>query len=103
MSATERIQFVGAIDALRAYGGLDCPELAIKGMIDAIDNGPKFGSPMFVFTDASAKDATVANIKLLKKNAKENSISINFFISGRLCWRGTDAAYKDIAASTSGK
>ena len=35
-------------------------------MIDAFKPEPQIGSPMFVFTDATPKDATASNIDLLK-------------------------------------
>ena len=97
------MQFVAAIDALTAHRGRDCPELAFKGMIDAIKKEPKFGSPMFVFTDALAKDATAANMLTLKQLAADNAISITFFLSGNSCGGGTDATFKEIATTTAGK
>ena len=54
-SESQRSTFLSDIDGLPAIGGGDCPELAFTGMINAFDEGPKYGSPMFVFTDASAK------------------------------------------------
>ena len=61
-----REEFVDAIGRLSANGGGDCPELAIKGMLDAFKPEPQIGSPMFVFTDATPKDATTSNIDTLK-------------------------------------
>ena len=46
-----------ALRALSAHGGGDCPELAFTGMENALEEGPEVGSSMFVFTDASPKDA----------------------------------------------
>ena len=52
-----RAAFEAAINNLRVKGGGDCEELTFHGIIDAITKGkPKHGSPMFVFTDAGAKD-----------------------------------------------
>ena len=54
---TSSTEFQAAIDNLRARGGGDCEELPFHGIIDAINLGqPKPGSPMYVFTDAGAKD-----------------------------------------------
>lgn len=73
-----------ALDQLTAKGGGDCPELTFNGVIDAIENGdPYVGSPMFVFTDAGAKDGE------RPKYTQENSIGlalqymilVNFFYS----------------------
>ena len=51
--------FKNSIQALSAHGGGDCPELAFHGIVDAMEKGnPKPESPMYVFTDATAKDAS---------------------------------------------
>ena len=62
----DREDFVAAIGALGANGGGDCPELTFQGMLDAFRPEPQIGSPMFVFTDATPKDATTSNINKLK-------------------------------------
>lgn len=79
-----------ALDTLVAEGGLDCPELTFNGIIDAIERGDPFvGSPMFVFTDAGAKEGdgpkyTFENALGL---AQHYMIPVNFFYSteSRLC------------------
>jgi uncharacterized repeat protein (TIGR01451 family) len=48
-----------AIRALRATGGGDCPELAYTGMLQAM-GAMDPGGHLFVFTDASARDASLA-------------------------------------------
>ena len=54
---SSRAQFEAAINNLQVRGGKDCEELTFHGIIDAINKGqPKPSSPMFVFTDAGAKD-----------------------------------------------
>ncbi|XP_057291700.1 hemicentin-1-like [Hydractinia symbiolongicarpus] len=105
-SEKERAGFITAISNLRARGGGDCPELAIKGMLNALDQGPKYGSPMFVFTDATAKDDSAENLEALKSAADMNSATITFFTNLNGCTgsgkTGIDS-YKDIASYTSGQ
>ena len=56
MEAGKGTQFVKAIEDLSPSGGGDCPELAFRGITDALNEGPQSGSPLYVFTDATAKD-----------------------------------------------
>jgi len=53
---TDKKKFLQALDALKADGGGDCPEMAIHGMERVFRHGFEAGSPMFVITDAGAKD-----------------------------------------------
>ena len=76
---SDKAEFVTAIDSLRVYGGRDCPELSFTGMLEAYRANPQLGSPMFVFTDASAKDDTAENMVKLKATASQYGSSINFF------------------------
>ena len=55
-------KFEKAIDSPSASGGVDCPELTFKGILDAMNESPNYGSPMYVFTDASAKDYSIDNM-----------------------------------------
>jgi hypothetical protein len=48
--------FKGAISALFASGGDDCPELAMSGMLQGLSASDE-GGDLFMFTDASAKDS----------------------------------------------
>jgi hypothetical protein len=76
--------FVDAISKLKATGGGDCPELTMQGILDALNEGPDWGSPLYVFTDASAKDATPENIDEVKLLAKYLGVTINFFTTGKV-------------------
>ena len=51
--------FKGAISALFASGGGDCPELSQTGMLQALSASDE-GGDLFMFTDASALDAGLA-------------------------------------------
>ena len=84
----ERKKFVKAIESLRPHGGGDCPELAFKGMINAIDAPPHKGSPLYVFTDACPKDDTQDNVDYVKINSYEDSLVTYFFaFDGSKCSR----------------
>ena len=90
------------IDRLGAHGGGDCPELIFTGMLNALD-GAQYGSPMFVFTDASAKDANSTNKETLKSLADLTDITINFFAHRDGCSSGGINHYEEIAKHTGGK
>lgn len=94
--------FVSDIARLRTKNRLECPKKSFQGMLKAYGIEPKVGSPMFVFTDASAKDDTPENMETLKATAKAYSSSINFFTQGPGCVKGYQS-YKEMAANTSGQ
>jgi len=75
--------FVQEISKLNANGGGDCPELTMAGILNALYEGPDWGSPLYVFTDASAKDGTKENIKEVKMMAELQGNTINFFTTGK--------------------
>ncbi|XP_031568697.1 uncharacterized protein LOC116303312 [Actinia tenebrosa] len=101
---TNAAGFVKAISNLRASGGGDCPELTMTGILNAIYEGPDPGSPLYVFTDASAKDATDKNIRDVITMAKYEDITINFYTTGSLCGKSiVDNPFLKIAEATSGQ
>jgi len=103
-SSTEKIQFLNAIQGLRAHAGGDCPELTFTGILDAMAESPNYGSPLYVFTDASAKDATEENIEevLSFADSEVNGITINFFTTG-LCGRSSFEPFEKLARETCGQ
>ena len=50
-----------ALDNLVAIGGGDCPEMVIHGMQEVFSHGFSYRSPMFVITDAGAKDRSISD------------------------------------------
>ncbi|MBK1612477.1 hypothetical protein CKO44_03240 [Rubrivivax gelatinosus] len=58
-STADANAFKAAIGALGASGGGDCPELSMAGSYSAVDLSDDRGD-VFVFTDASSKDASLA-------------------------------------------
>ena len=95
-------QFVRAINSLKAHGGGDCPELTFEGIRKAIDENPFEGSPLYVFTDATAKDYTEENLISLLAIAIDYGITINFFTTN-LCGRSSYAPFETLAMETSGQ
>lgn len=104
-SDLEKTKFLQDLNKLPATGGLDCPEPTFKGMLNALNYGPKYGSPMFVFTDATSKDDTLENMEALKQKANSLSCKIFFFTNTEGCKSGNKQgieSFKDIASFTSG-
>ena len=79
--------------------------MAFGGMIEAYDANPKLGSPMFVFTDAGAKDDTFEMKEGLKTLADQYSTTINFFTNYRGCGdaKGTYNTTSQIASAINHK
>jgi len=101
---TDGKQFQDAINALQASGGGDCPELAINGILNGMAEGPKLGSPLYVLTDASAKDATTDNIREVLSFANSQGITINFLTTGSCNDDGSPyAPFEKIASETCGQ
>ena len=93
---------MSAIRGLKPHAGGDCPELTFEGIRKAIDEGPSFGSPLYVFTDAAAKDYTAHRLTDLINIAKDNGITINFFTTG-LCGHSSYEPFERLARETSGQ
>ena len=72
-------------------------------MINALESGPQPGSSMYVFTDASAKDATEDNKNTILDLAHSLDVKINFFTRGRFgCGAGSFEPYENLASETGG-
>ncbi len=104
MEAGKSNEFLKAIDGLSAGGGGDCPELTFRGIIDALNAGSKDDakSPLFVFTDATAKDATPENTLMASISAKTKGASVYFFTTG-LCGMTSYKPFEDLAKETCGQ
>lgn len=63
---------------------------------------PKYGSPLYVFTDATAKDYTKENLEQVLWVADDNGITINFFTTG-LCGRSSYEPFEKMAKETCGQ
>lgn len=71
--------FLARVNALRASGGGDCPELSQSALLQAIGASRK-DSKLFSFTDASAKDAALANS--VNAAAQARRIKITHLLTG---------------------
>ena len=90
------------IRRLRAHAGGDCPELTFKGILDALAESPNYGSPLYVFTDATAKDFTEDNLDEVLLFAEENGVTINFFTTG-LCGLSSYQPFEKMTKETCGQ
>lgn len=102
MEAGKGAEFIKAIAALSAHGGGDCPELTFRGIIDALNEGVQDDSPLYVFTDATAKDATPENIELARVMAMSKRSSVYFFATG-LCGKSKYEPFEYLATETCGQ
>jgi hypothetical protein len=87
------------IEGLKATGGGDCPELAMKGILNALELVDE-GSALFVFTDAAAKDSDLkTNVTIA---ATEKSTTISFFGKQDCGSLKDHAVYGEIASALEG-
>ena len=96
-------RFIARINELRAHGGGDCPEMAFKGIIEALKAGPVEDSPLYVFTDAPPKDATLDNIEEAKNHAKVVGINVYFFATRGCGDPSSVKPFEDLATETRGQ
>lgn len=71
-------------------------------MRNAIDQSPQYGSPLYVFTDATAKDYNPDKLTTLLEIAEDNGITLNFFTTG-LCGRSSYGPFTKLAQETCGQ
>ena len=90
--------FKGALAGLTASGGGDCPELSMQGLFNAVSAADK-GAQVYLFTDASAKDAARMGSILDLASAKRSKIFTPLFGS---C-SPYDPAYFTLARHTGGQ
>jgi len=91
-------QFLAQVDALSPGGGGDCPELSQGALLKAVGASVP-GSSMFLFSDASAKDASLgATTDAL---AQERNIRISPVLTGSCS--PVDPVYKRNATETGGQ
>lgn len=77
-ATTNASTFKAAINGLFASGGGDCPELAMSGMLRALSASDD-GGVLFMFTDASAKDGSLAGAVASLAAKKESKVFIMTF------------------------
>lgn len=106
-SVTNISSFEAIMDGLTASGGGDCPELSLTGILNAIDAVDE-DAQVFMFTDAAAKDADLAEDVTTAALAKQ--VNVNIFKFDSSCDDGlekrvdheSDVIYGEVAAGTGG-
>ena len=81
MDGSKRDEFLTFVNNVNVADGDDCDELAISGIRAVYGFGVEEGSPIYVLTDAGAKDASEDNLLALEIMAFESRTPINFFLS----------------------
>jgi hypothetical protein len=97
-STSDSGSFLGQVNSLFASGGGDCPELAMHGLLDAV-NAADEQSTLFLFTDASAKDSGL--FPNVDAAAVKKKITVNFALFGSCS--PIDPAYLATASATGGQ
>ena len=91
--------FLSKLEGLLVYGGGDCPERAMQGILNALELVDWF-SAIFVFTDAPAQDGhrkqEVIDAAVSKKT------TINFFDKQDCGFQAEHAVYQEIADALDG-
>lgn len=90
--------FLAAVNSLFASGGGDCPELSQTGLLRAIAASLP-DATLYLFTDASAKDSSLAGNVIAAAQAKR--IQLNYPLFGSCS--PIDPAYIQGAAATGGQ
>ena len=88
------------INAISPSGGGDCPELSNSALLRAV-NKAKFGSRIYVYTDASVKDTDRYLTDNVKAVAKRKDIFIKYILSGSCS--PIDPIYEEVARETGGQ
>lgn len=96
---TEIINFT---DSIRPHAGWDCPEMAMTALLGALDKS-SFGSFIFFFSDASAKDYTKHS--LVTAVAQERLVKLFLVLTGCCshCESEQFKAYEKLATATNGR
>ena len=96
-SVAELTALEAAVNAIRAFGGGDCPELGMTGILNALSLANP-DSNVIVLTDASPKDVERKDEVIAKATELRNSI--HFFLSRDGC--GDFSPYMEVAEATFG-
>lgn len=94
----EPSSLLAAVSALFPHGGGDCPELSQTGMLNGLFASYPF-SELFLFTDASSKDAGVGPTVI--SVAQDDNTTLNYALTGSCS--PIDPAYSRGARETGGQ
>jgi hypothetical protein len=95
---TDASAFKDAISAIGASGGGDCPEYSMTGVLQGLSAADEGGS-LFLFTDASAKDSSLAGT--VSSLATSKDIQVYPFLFGSCS--PIDPAYTRVARESGGQ
>ena len=97
-------QFIKYVDGIKASGGGDCSEFSFDGMISSLYEDPRWGSPLYVFTDAPPKDADEENKETLRVLAEDLGVTVNFFAGKSFCGKeAKQQPFKDVVEAYGGQ
>ena len=98
-----QVRLTHAQTFFRGVGG-DCPEFSFDGMINALYEDPRWGSPLYVFTNAPPKDANEENKETVRVLAEDLGITVNFFAGKTFCGSESEQQpFKDIVEAYGGQ
>lgn len=97
---TDPDEFQSAINAIWVNGGGDCPEMALGGIIMALE-AMLPNSVMYVFTDASAADKYKLDTAL--DLIQEKKAKVDILMTGPNCYEYEDTTYETIASTSAGQ
>ena len=95
---TDASELLNRVNAINVRGGDDCPELSQSGLLKAI-GASNNDSKLFLYTDASAKDAGLAGNVAAAASSK--NITVNYIVSGSCS--PVDPVYFQVAQETGGQ
>ena len=90
--------YLAQVNGLSAFGGGDCPELAMSGLLEAVNNVDE-QSTIWLFTDASALDSQLS--PTVFATAREKKVQIKYGLFGSCS--PIDPAYLATAQGTGGQ
>jgi len=90
--------YLAQVNSLFASGGGDCPELAMDGLLEAVNTADD-DSTLYLFTDASAKDSGL--YPSVNAVAGNKNINVNFILFGSCS--PIDPGFQAVAAATGGQ
>jgi hypothetical protein len=97
-------QLIKHIAGIKVTGGGDCPEFSFDGMINALYEDPRWGSPLYVFTDAPPIDANEENKETLRVLAEDLGVTVNVFAAKHSCGsKIQQQPFKDVVEAYGGQ
>ena len=97
-------QLIKHVAGIKARDGGDCPEFSFDGMINALYQDPRWGSPLYIFTDAPPIDANEDNKETLRVLAEDLGVTVNVFAAKHSCGsKIQQQPFKDVVEAYGGQ